>query len=143
MKKSRTGKVMLVVDSLQAMPTLNDNKRYSIDQWLNGLDRIKLNHEQNLVILTPVEKRKGAYDSMGLDGGKESGSIEYKSEMVFNLSKPKDMETGRPTGFINLTCLKDRDGPSNYIVTLKPTLVIPHDKGSFCYRLEEVEEMEF
>lgn len=121
--------VMLVVDSLQAMPMIAEDKRYSIDAWLQYLDTLKLKYEGKLTTVVTSEKNRGFYKDSDLGGGKESGSIEYKCEIQLDLVERDDE--------IQLTINKNRDGPKGGVVRLERCLANPNDPFSFSFKLKE------
>lgn len=128
-------RLMFVVDSLQTLPMIHENKRYSLSSWMYKLNDLKKRYEGVLSILAPIEKKRGTYETSGMDSGKESGDIEYKSEVLLDIQNNKK-------GVLTLSCIKDRDGPLNTKIQLQPVLVDKNDPSSFCYRLQEMEVFE-
>lgn len=128
--------VLLVVDSLQAMPKIKDDERLNIQFWMEFLDQVKLSAEGKVYILMTSEKRRGAYDEASMDGGKGSNAIEYKSEILLDLRK--DIRTGH----ILLKCKKFRDGLADFQIEFKKKLADESDDQSFCFKLEETGEGE-
>jgi KaiC/GvpD/RAD55 family RecA-like ATPase len=125
--------VLLVVDSLQALPKIKDDERLNIQYWMEFLDQVKLSAEGKVYILMTSEKRRGAYDEASMDGGKGSNAIEYKSEVLLDLRK--DMKSGR----IILQCKKFRDGLADFRIEFRKKLADPSEDQSFCFKLEECE----
>lgn len=127
--------LMLVVDSIQAMPKLHTDPRLSIDAWLMLLDQAKLDWDGRLTILATSEKKRGGdgleYERASLGAGKGSGSIEYKSELVFDLRRNYE------TQGITLEVLKNRDGHSGFTLEFGLERSNPSNASSFCYRLKE------
>jgi replicative DNA helicase len=122
--------ILLVVDSLQAMPPLTDNERMSLQQWLNELDQIKLDHEGKVTIVVTSEKSRGQdnYDKASMSSSKGAGAIEYKSEIVLDLRQAKD-------GGLVLEILKNRDGIANVAIDLQKVLADKSNPASFSFRL--------
>lgn len=126
--------LLLVVDSLQALPALDAEERLSLQLWLKELDQLKLDYDGRLTIVATSEKRRGEagieYDRASLGAGKGAGAIEYKAEMVLDLRRRKD------DGNIVCEVVKNRDGLSGTSVDLRPMLADPKNSQSFCFRLE-------
>lgn len=123
--------MLLVIDSLQAMPALADNERMSIQQWLNELDQMKLDFEGKLTVLVTSEKSRGSdnYDKASMAAAKGAGAIEYKSEIVIDVRQSKE-------GGLVLEVVKNRDGVANVAVDLERVLADHSNSASFCFRLE-------
>lgn len=123
--------VLLVVDSLQAMPPLAENERMSIQYWLLALDQLKLDFEGMLTIVATSEKSRGAdnYDKASMSAAKGTGTIEYKTEVLLDLRMSKD-------GNLIIEVVKNRDGVANVAVDLVKVLADNKNKGSFCFRLD-------
>ena len=128
--------VLLVIDSLQALPIDFNDQRGSIDSWLIGLDGLKLKYENWLTILLTSEKRRGSYDKAMKDSGKESGRIEYKAELMLDLIYDKNANC------IKVECTKNRDGPCGELTRLTLELADENNPMSFCYNLKDLEEIE-
>lgn len=132
--------MLLVVDSLQAMPFIANDERMSIQSWMQALDDLKLKWQGNLVALVTSEKSRGAggdhYDKASLSSGKGSGNIEYKAEIVLDLRRSKSGEE------IVCEVLKNRDGVRNVSIGLVPMLSDPSNAQSFCFKLRGVASAE-
>jgi replicative DNA helicase len=122
---------LIIIDSLQSLLGKEEEKRIVIDRWLTELDQTKLDYEDRLTIVVVSEKKRGTYDAAAKDGGKESGTIEYKVEQQLDLRLDNEN--------IILECTKDRDGPCDVNVTLQKALQHKDNNRSFIYRLSEVE----
>lgn len=128
--------MLLVIDSLQALPMVEENERLSIQTWLNHLDQLKLDWEGKLTMLVTSEKSRGNqgdnYLNASLSSAKGAGAIEYKAEIVLDLRRVKDSN--------DLVCeiVKSRDGLANLAVDLRPVLADQRNPQSFCFKLEEV-----
>lgn len=122
--------VLFVADSLQALPKFHDDPRLNIEEWLKFFDSVKVAADGIVHVLITSEKRRGTYNDAFKDGGKGSGTIEYKAECVLDLRKDPETQS------IIVTCTKNRDGSEFWDLRLfkkKSAL------GGFCFVLEEQE----
>ena len=123
-------KVLLILDSLQAVCGTSETMRTGIDLWLEGLDRLKMKWRDTLTIITTVEKRRGTYGEATKDAGKESGRIEYKLEQQFDLRATADNKA------VILECTKNRHGPKQGRVIFRK-LFESASPTSFIFKLGE------
>lgn len=125
--------MLLVVDSLQALPLIAEDERLSIQKWLGLFDQCKLDWEGKLTIIITSEKSRGSdnYDRASLQSAKGSGASEYKAEMVFDLRRNKE------NGNVILEVIKNRDGLSGVAFELRPGLSDMNNKQSFTFRMED------
>jgi hypothetical protein len=72
---------MIVIDSLQKLPTKMDQRRMWLDHWLGRLEKLK---QQGYTVLVVSELN-------GLGGFKETGEIEYTADFGFQLIKDGDI----------------------------------------------------
>lgn len=123
--------MLLVVDSLQAMPAIASEERMSLQTWMNELDQLKLDMEGRLVIVATSEKSRGQdnYEKASLSASKGAGTIEYRAEIVVDVRRSKD------GGFV-VEILKNRDGIANVAIDLEPVLADASNPGSFTFRLK-------
>lgn len=121
-------RVLLVLDSLQAVTGNNETMRTAIDSWLEALDQLKMRYRKKLTILTTVEKKRGSYGTANKEGGKESGRIEYKLEQQF------DLRVNPESGSITVECTKNRHGPKHGAVVLHKFFE-NQDPTSFVFKL--------
>lgn len=105
-------KVILILDSLQAVCGTKESMREAIDLWLEELDELKMKYRDRLTIVATVEKRRETYGSAQKSAGKESGRIEYKFEQQFDLR-------AQGYGEIIVECTKNRHGPRQGQVVLR------------------------
>jgi KaiC/GvpD/RAD55 family RecA-like ATPase len=128
--------VLLVVDSLQALPKIPGDAegRTSIEYWMQYFDALKLRGEGWLYIILVSEKKRGAYDEARMDGGKGSNQIEYKAEVLL------DMRTAEG-GNVIVQCQKFRDGRKDFRIDFEKVLANPADPSSFTYELRPTEEI--
>lgn len=118
--------VVVVVDSLQKIITDFKDRRASVDYWVFLFNELKQRYENWVTIIVVSEKNRSEYGTASKSGGKESGGIEYTSELVLDLYPSKDKSS------IIIECTYNRDGPTGVLSKLiKPT---PYD-----YRLKEAE----
>jgi replicative DNA helicase len=133
--------MLLVVDSLQAMPLIAADERLSIQEWMKQLDQLKLDWEGRLTIIVTSEKARGEggrnYSEAKLSSGKGAGGIEYKAEMVL------DMRRANEGNEIIVEIVKNRDGVSGVAVRLQPVLANPSNPSSFTFKLEEAASLPF
>lgn len=123
--------MLLVVDSLQALPRFGLEERAALEAWLGALDQLKLDFEGRLVIIMTSEKRRGVYKEHSNDAGKGTGNVEFKCELLF------DLRPGDSPGVILVALVKNRDGACFEGVALRQVLREVADPNSFLYRLEE------
>jgi replicative DNA helicase len=133
--------MLLVVDSLQAMPLIAADERLSIQEWMKQLDQLKLDWEGRLTIIVTSEKARGEggrnYSEAKLSSGKGAGGIEYKAEMVL------DMRRANEGSEIIVEIVKNRDGCAGVAVRLQPVLANPSNPSSFTFKLEEAKGLPF
>jgi hypothetical protein len=123
-------KVLLILDSLQAVCGTSEKMRTGIDLWLEGLDELKMKWRDTLTIITTVEKRRGTYGEATKDAGKESGRIEYKLEQQFDLRASADNQA------VIVECTKNRHGPKQGRVVFRK-LFESESPTSFIFKLGE------
>ena len=100
----------------------------ALQQWLEGLDQLKLDFEGNLVILMTSEKSRGKYEVASKEGGKGTGAIEFKCEQLLDM---RTMPGGR---VIAIQLVKNRDGICTDDFYLVKQCANP-DPSSFIFRL--------
>lgn len=120
-------KTLVIVDSLQKLPALHENRRLSIDQWLYAFNNMK---SDNCTFLFISELNRGSYENHNsLSGGKETGGIEYTSDILLRLIPTKEV------GIHKLTILASRNSGSGdvglYGLTKYRFFVENPDKHSF------------
>jgi KaiC/GvpD/RAD55 family RecA-like ATPase len=125
-----SSRTLLIVDSIQALTGKTETKRHAIDEWLHNFDALKLKHPHKLVTLLISEKNRSSYGIATKAGGKESGTIEYKCEQVF------DMRVDEESGLINFDCVANRHGINNIHTKLEP--VYDQTGKGFTFTLKEV-----
>lgn len=124
--------ILLVVDSLQSLPKTEQDERMSLQKWLEDLDQLKLDYVDKLTILMTSEKSRGKYKEGTNDGGKGTGSIEYKCELLF------DVRFDEGSGLLFLDLVKNRDGATFQNHALRKVMA-SSDPNSFTFRLEDAE----
>jgi AAA domain len=86
--------VLVVIDSLQKLPTKSDQRRTGVDDWLNKLARLR-NDGHSILILS---------EQNGLGGFKETSEVEYTAEFGFQLKENQD-------GTVDVFVVKNRHRP--------------------------------
>ena len=128
---------LIFLDSIQALRQDYNDRRSSIDKWLDCISDLKLEYEDRLVIVCTSEKNRAAYGETFKGGSKESGAIEYKAEQLLYLRAENN-------GMICVTILENRDGPDGVRegqVYLEKVLEDGTNPRSFVYRLQESMEI--
>lgn len=120
--------MLMVVDSLQALPKSSDDERMALQAWIEGLDQLKLDFEGDLVILMTSEKSRGRYAIASKEAGKGTGSIEFKCEQLL------DMRSFDGSNVIALRLVKNRDGVCSGDFYLSKQLATS-DLNSFVFKL--------
>lgn len=104
-------KTLVVLDSLQKLPSLEKQRRDSIDAWLRALERIK--QDPSIVILLVSELSRGEhgvnYKKPSLNAFKESGDIEYSADVALQFTEAK------VPGLVALHCVKNRLGKGGHM----------------------------
>lgn len=127
-------RIILLVDSVQAMPSVAEDRALSLEQRMGLFDQLKLRHEGRLTILVVSEINRAAYgQEQGLGAGKGSNSLEFKAETLFDLREDKS------TGMIRLKVAKHRDGAKGAVFLLKKVMTEPDNHTSFAFLLEVAE----
>jgi len=122
--------LLLLVDSLQALPMGDFEQRAGLEFWLNGLDQLKLVLNGRLTIIAVSEKNRSSYEEARISGGKGSGNIEYKGEQLLDMRQGSDENT-----FI-LEVLKNRDYTCGVPIYLAKVFERGVSNG-FLFKLEE------
>jgi len=80
--KSLNVPTLVVVDSFQSIPTKSMARRQDLDGWLARFEAIK---KEGHSILIVSEVNRSSYGQASMKGAKETGEIEYKSDLVINV----------------------------------------------------------
>jgi hypothetical protein len=108
--------LLIIVDSLQKLPTWGlSDRRASLDSWLRAFEQIR--DEFDVTFLVVSELSRTGYNSIGLNGFKESGDVEYAADAAFLLKKAND-DHGEE--ILELHCVANRDGETGLVATYKP-----------------------
>lgn len=122
---------ILLVDSIQAMPTLDPDRAMNIEKWMGYFDQLKLDFEGKLTILVTSEINRASYGlEGGLGAGKGSNAIEFKSETLL------DMRSGSTPDSIKALVAKHRDGQKGGIFILEKVFADKANGSSFTFKLE-------
>ena len=110
-QQSGAGKTLVVLDSLQKLPSLSRERRDSIDKWLRELEKFKTDSSVTILIVSELSRGEGEinYRRPSLGAFKESGSIEYSSDIAFQFTKAKT------EGLCALHVVANRHGESGHI----------------------------
>lgn len=98
-------KCLIVVDSLQKLPTSVKDRRGSLDAWVHRFERLK---KKGHTILLISEKNREEYGSATQRGFKETGEIEYSADFGFHMLPDKDLPT-----LSKIVIVKNRHRPTN------------------------------
>lgn len=100
---------LLIVDSLQSLPTDAKHPRTSLDRWLKHFEGLV---RQGYIVLALSEKARSTYGEAKLTGFKESGEIEYKAWVGAQMFEDEDK-----SGLIHFHLVKNRHRPRKGWVT--------------------------
>lgn len=128
MRQIYEGPLLMIVDSLQALPKGDMEERIALQHWLEGLDQLKLDYKGDLTIIVTSEKKRGAYGEAAKDAGKGTNAIEYKCELLFDIRSDKN------TGLLFLDLVKNRDGATFQDAVMSMELR-DADMNSFVFKL--------
>jgi len=136
--KARHGVLpIFVVDSIQAAARATmmlagaQDEKAALEMWLEFLDQLKLDYQNKLLIVITSEKTKDKFSGSSLSAGKGTASIAYKSEILL------DLDYNEKSNSLNITCVKARDGITNFSVSVFKHLTSPDNEASFCFNLVE------
>lgn len=118
--------VIIVVDSIQGLVTDYKDRRADIDGWINWFNTLKKQYEHRVTIILVSEKNRQAYGVSGRAGAKESGGVEYKAEIVFDLFPSKEPNK------VVVECTYFRDGETGILGVFSKS-------DPFTYRINWVE----
>lgn len=80
-------RVLVVIDSLQKLPSNLQERRAGIDAWMRSLEALR--HELDLAILLVSEIRRGREGYVpSEDAFKESSGIEYGGDLLMTMDRP-------------------------------------------------------
>jgi len=75
---------LIVVDSVQKIPTYGDDRRVGLDRWVHRLEELK---KRGYHVLMVSEINRASYDAEPTMGGyKETGEIEYTADCGLHLT---------------------------------------------------------
>lgn len=78
---------LLVIDSVQKLPTSVEFRRTSLDKWVHKLEMLK---KRGYDVLLLSEKGREQYGQANMNGFKETGEIEYSAELGVQLLTGED-----------------------------------------------------
>lgn len=103
-KEYGQGKVVVVIDSLQTLPSSIKYKKESLDSWIN---RFKQLSKQDIVIIAVSEQNRAHYGEAVMGGFKGSGDIEYAGSLCMQLLQDEDANENDP---VEVHIVKNRHG---------------------------------
>lgn len=103
-KEYGPGKIVVVVDSLQTLPSSIKYKKESLDSWIN---RFKQLSKQDIVIIGVSEQNRAHYGEATMGGFKGSGDIEYAGSLCMQLLQEEDANENDP---VEAHIVKNRHG---------------------------------
>lgn len=114
--------VLVVVDSLQKLPTDFTDRRASTDRWIRLFERLR--YEHNLVILVISEIKRdlrGGY-STHESAFKESGGIEYAADLAMTLERASaDDDDSDGTATLRVQLARDaEEDPRGDVASYRP-----------------------
>ena len=113
-KEHGTGKVIVVVDSLQTLPTSIKYKKEGLDSWIN---RFKQLSKKDVVIIAVSEQNRAHYGEATMGGYKGSGDIEYAGSLCMQLLQEEDSDADDP---VQVHVVKSRHGKTKgHIINLE------------------------
>lgn len=83
---------LVVVDSIQKVSSAIQYRTQSLGAWVHKLEALK---KQDHHVILVSEKRRGTYGEAALDGGKETGELEYAADTAFDLLLPDEEDGSR------------------------------------------------
>lgn len=95
-KEHGAGPMLIVVDSLQTLPTSIKYKKEGLDSWIN---RFKQLTKQNVIIIGVSEQNRAHYGEATMGGFKGSGDIEYAGSLCAQLLQEEDADEDDPVHF--------------------------------------------
>ncbi len=78
---------LVVVDSIQKVASSVTYRRESLEAWVHKLEALK-KYGHHVIMVS--EKRRGTYGEARLDGGKETGELEYSADTALDLLLPNE-----------------------------------------------------
>lgn len=125
-KAENADQVLIVIDSLHRLDRYGNEPKEAAALWMGKFNNLKLKYENHLTLVVISEKSKGQYGQASTRGGKDSGSIEYLSEMIFDLYKDR-RDPQNPITIVD--CLKNRDGSDGMLMSFRFA-------EPYCYKLQ-------
>ena len=83
---------LVVVDSIQKVSSAVMYRTQSIGSWVHKLEALK-QYGHHVILVS--EKRRGTYGEAALDGGNETGELEYAADTAFDLLLPNEEDGSR------------------------------------------------
>ena len=102
--------VLLIIDSIQKVPTKSNQRRESLDTWIHRFEEIK---KSGHTVILLSELNKQSYDNPNLAAYKETGEVEYAADIGIQLRECRETDD-----LVECRLVKDRPRPY---------------KGNICY----------
>jgi hypothetical protein len=103
-KEHGEGKALVVIDSLQTLPTSIKYKKEGLDSWIN---RFKQLSKKEVVVVLVSEQNRAAYGEAKMSGFKGSGDIEYAGSLCIQLLQEEGSDAEDP---VQVHVVKNRHG---------------------------------
>ena len=97
--------IVVVIDSLQTLPTSVKYKKEGLDSWIN---RFKNLTKENIMVLAVSEQNRAHYGEATMGGFKGSGDIEYAGTLCMQLLQEDGADESDP---VEVHIVKNRHGP--------------------------------
>lgn len=105
-RKEHDGEIVVVIDSLQTLPTSIKYKKEGLDSWIN---RFKQLTKKKVVVIGISEQNRANYGEARMAGFKGSGDIEYAGSCCIQLLKAEDADDEDDPTQVHI--VKNRHGP--------------------------------
>lgn len=130
-KEHGDGKIVVVIDSLQTLPTSIKYKKEGLDSWIN---RFKQLSKKDVIPILVSEQNRAAYGEAKMSGFKGSGDIEYAGSLCVQLLQDEDDDADDP---VQVHIVKNRHGKTKgHIIDL-----MRDKKKVFWFNEEEADEI--
>ena len=131
-KQHGDGKIVIVIDSLQTLPTSIKYKKEGLDSWIN---RFKGLSKRDVIPILVSEQNRAAYGEARMSGYKGSGDIEYAGSLCVQLLQDEDDGTEDP---VQVHIVKNRHGKTKgHVLDL-----VRDKKKVFWFTEEEADEVD-
>jgi KaiC/GvpD/RAD55 family RecA-like ATPase len=121
-KEAAKGRPLLVVvDSLQRLPVLGDDRRLGVDRWLDRLERLRNDQGAAVLVISELKRSQGGKYEAHESAFKESGRIEYIADLALTLTRPTADEDKEATASLRVELCREADAdPRGEVATYRP-----------------------